>query len=104
MLLCVILSILFILPIMPVLRIGFGYTKCGPIYNSPPLSSSNQRESASEKMIKTRGSAMRAAASGSSGVLPWLLKYIIYVIIHRKERKGRKVVMTLSLRSLRPLR
>jgi hypothetical protein len=34
---------------------------------------------------------MRAAASGIGGAPPWLLKYIIYVIIHRKERKGRKV-------------
>ncbi|NOR59248.1 MAG: hypothetical protein GQ469_01250 [Methanosarcinales archaeon] len=34
----------------------------------------------------------------------WLCKYIIKVILHREERKGRKVKVTMSLRSLRPLR
>ena len=38
------------------------------------------------------------------GVAPWLLKYIIYRIFHHKERKGRKVKVTMSLRTLRPLR
>ncbi|NOR59799.1 MAG: hypothetical protein GQ469_04090 [Methanosarcinales archaeon] len=33
-----------------------------------------------------------------------LLKYNSYEILHRKERKGRKVNATTSLRSLRPLR
>jgi hypothetical protein len=47
---------------------------------------------------------MLAAASGSggcSGAPSWLLKYIIYEILLRKERK---VEATLSFRSLRPLR
>ncbi len=35
------------------------------------------------------------------GVPLWLLKYIINEILHRKGRKGRKVTVTMSLRSLR---
>ena len=34
----------------------------------------------------------------------WLLKYIIYEILHRKVRKERKVKVTMSLRTLRSLR
>ena len=54
-----------------------------------------------KKWLKRGCSAMQAAASWSGGIPPWLLKYIIYVITHRK---GRKIRVTSSLRPLRSLR
>ena len=50
-------------------------------------------------------SRWRAAAASIVGDYcrrePWLLKYNFYEILHRKERKGRKVKVTMSLRTLR---
>ena len=74
-----------------------------------PNTIKKQRPCLSQTLRQTaRGcSAMRAAALGVGGCCrqwPWLLKYNFYEIFHRKERKGRKVNATTSLRSLRPLR
>ncbi|MDW7777299.1 MAG: hypothetical protein SCH39_13320, partial [Methanosarcinales archaeon] len=48
------------------------------------------------------GGRGRRRGEDDGGVPPWLLKYISYSILHRKEREESKVKATMSLRTWRP--